>query len=154
MLSGSFAVRVSPSHASLPEPEPSRSQAYDLTDAKLPCSDNCPINARVVFVHADHGLHYLGVCVGRVRVECGPLAPYTRTSGRQDSPQTTGGILDTALRSKAKCTQPACRWQGHKHLTGGIASRLSFIVHRSSGCTADEFYLGQTWPNLGNVGQR
>ena len=37
--------------------EPSRSQAYDLTDTKLPCSDNCPINAGVVFVHADHGLH-------------------------------------------------------------------------------------------------
>src|SRR5260370_10811629 len=49
--------------------EPSRSQAYDLTDTKLPGSDNCPINARVVFVHADHGLHYLGVCCGRVRVE-------------------------------------------------------------------------------------
>src|SRR5262249_47677942 len=37
--------------------EPSRSQADDLTDTKLACSDNCPINARVVVVHADHGLH-------------------------------------------------------------------------------------------------
>ena len=49
--------------------EPSRSQAYDLTDTKLPCPDNSPINARVVFVHANYSLHDLGVCFGRVRVE-------------------------------------------------------------------------------------
>src|SRR5258708_38205561 len=48
---------------------PSRSPAYNLTDPKLACSDNRPINARVVLVHANHGLHYVGVCEGCVRVK-------------------------------------------------------------------------------------
>jgi hypothetical protein len=48
---------------------PSRSQAHDLTDTKLPRSDNRPINSRMVFVHTDYGFHYLGACYGCVRVK-------------------------------------------------------------------------------------
>src|SRR5436309_475894 len=65
--------------------KPSRSQAYDLTDPKLPCSDNRPINARVVFVHADHGLQYVGVCFGCVRVKIdhhATLVPHGDADGR------------------------------------------------------------------------
>src|SRR5260370_24318138 len=63
----------------------SRSQVYDLTDTKLASSDNCPINARMVVVHAYHSLHYLGVCFGRVRVEIDhhtTLVPYGNADGR------------------------------------------------------------------------
>src|ERR1700693_1486468 len=69
MLTVSFGVPVYPSPASVSNREPSCSQAYDLTDPQLPCSDNRPIDARVVFVHTDHGLHYVGVCFGYVRVK-------------------------------------------------------------------------------------
>ena len=65
--------------------EPSRSQADDLADPKLPGSDNGPINAGVVFVHADHGLHDVGVGFGGVRVKIdhhATLVPHGDADGR------------------------------------------------------------------------
>src|SRR6266478_4955979 len=65
--------------------QPLTTNHYDLTDTKLPGSDNGPINARVVFVHADHGLHKLGVGFGRVRVEIDhhtTLIPHDDADGR------------------------------------------------------------------------
>ena len=65
--------------------EPSRSQADGLTDPQLPGSDNRAINAGVVFVHADHGLHDLGVGFGGVRVKIdrhATLVPHGDADGR------------------------------------------------------------------------
>ena len=54
---------------SIGKPETSGCPVDDLTDTKLPCSDNRPINARVVFVHTAHGFHQLRACHGCVRVK-------------------------------------------------------------------------------------
>src|SRR5262249_49311618 len=69
--------------------EPSRSQAYDLTDAKLTGSDHCPINAREVVVHADHGLHHLGVGCSRVRIEIEHRATFV---SQGDAYSRTGSV--------------------------------------------------------------